>query len=98
MGQTEDNRNMHKRVEWMVAADESILRLMTSATDDRGDHLDWAPRTIAWNTGYSSQHVGNRCRVLSEKGLLKRIEHGRYTITHVGIGLVEGDISPSEIE
>ena len=72
MGDGNGNGGMHRRVEWMVPADTSILRFMAAVTDERGNPAIQTPKTIALNTGYSNRHVAKRCRTLSDYGLLER--------------------------
>ena len=99
MGEGNGNGGMHRRVEWMVPADTSILRYMHAAVDERGNQAIQTPITISLNTGYSNRHVANRCQLLADHGLLERIDdQAHYRITDKGVGLLEGDVDPEELE
>lgn len=99
MGNGNGNGGMHTRVGWMVPADTSILRFMAAITDERGTHAIQTPKTISLNTGYSNRHVANRCRTLTDHGLLERVDDkAHYRITQKGTGLLNGGISPSELD
>lgn len=88
---------MHRRVGWMMAADPSILEYMAIAKDAYNNPAKQTPKTISLNTGYSRKHVGNRCRVLADRGLLERIDRGVYRITDSGIAAVEKEIDPEDL-
>lgn len=92
------NGDMHRRIEWMVPADESILRYMNVAVDVTGNAAIQTPMTIALNTGYSNRHVANRCRTLADHGLLERIDNeAYYRITDTGKDLLNGGVSPENL-
>jgi len=98
MGHGNGNGGMHRRVEWMVPADSSILRFMDAVTDERGNPAIQTPKTISLNTGYSNKHVANRCRTLADHGLLERVEDkAQYRITDKGHALLDGGIDPSDL-
>lgn len=99
MGTGNGSEDMHRRVGWMVPADSSILRYMASVKDERGNPAIQTPKTIALNTGYSNRHVANRCRTLADYGLLERLDdQAHYRITKKGQGLLDGGISPEELD
>lgn len=97
MGRLSDNGDVHRKISWMVAADTSILRLMNTARGERDERLDHSPQTLAWNTGYSRQHCGNRCRELVDNGLVIRMDRARYRIGTVGVWLMEGGVRPRDL-
>lgn len=97
MPDSDNGNSMHREVEWMVPADTSILELLHAARDQRGRHLIWTPNTIGLNTGYSRKHTANRCLVLTEHGLLERLDRGRYRLSDLGERVLDGEIEPSEL-
>lgn len=89
---------MHKRVDWMVGADPPILEFLHSARDAYGDPAIQSPGTIAQNTGFSADHIGNRLRnELMDHGLVERTSHGYYRLTEKGEDLMEGEIRPDSL-
>ena len=93
------NGGMHKRVGWMVAADPSILEFMEAARDAQRNPAILRPATISDNIGYSAKHIGNRFREeLVERGLVEKVDRGKYRLTEKGVKVVQGDILPEELE
>ena len=89
--------DMHRRVDWLVPADAAILELCYTARTPVGKPAILTPAAIAANVGYSRKHVGNRCRHLSDKGLLEKIERGQYRLSQKGERLIDGEISPDSV-
>lgn len=91
-----ESSDMYGRVEWMVAGDEAILRLLASPKP-----LELSPGDIAHNTGYTSGYVQDRVRVLVEKGLVDRKElegkNSRYGVTDLGQRVADQDATPDEL-
>lgn len=88
---------MHRRVEWMVPADESVLRFLEGLKDYRDDPAIQTPKSIARNVPYSRNHVGNRCRTLADHGLLEKTGKGEYRLTTKGESLLDGGLSPESL-
>jgi len=85
--------NMHGQVEWMVAADESILRLLVGPP-----RLELRPSNIARNVGYKPNHVGNRCRFMKDRiGALESDDAGYYWATETGVDVWEMNMTIEEI-
>jgi predicted transcriptional regulator len=68
----------------MTPMDDDILELFHSS------HLVLTPSIIAYNTGYSREEVNRRLRELTENGLMKRVERGKYRITTIGENYLTG--------
>ena len=99
MAEENGNGSMHKRVDWMVSADPSILEFLHSARDAYGDPAIQSPATIAKNTGFSADHIGNRLREeLQEHGLVEQTERGYYRLTEKGDRLMSGEIRPQDLD
>ena len=99
MASENGNGGMHKRVNWMVSADPSILEFLHSARDAYGDPAIQSPATIAKNTGFSADHIGNRLREeLQEHGLVEQTERGYYRLTEKGDKLMSGEIRPQDLD
>lgn len=77
----------------MILLDERILEFL----DELGPH---APSKIAEDSRilYKSQHVGNRCRLLAEAGLVRNVGNGVYDITERGKQYLAGELDLSEFE
>jgi len=82
-------------VSWLIPADLAILRLLNSSTMVR---LKLQPANIAGNVGYNRGHIGKRCRLLADAGLLRADDDGYYQITETGAEVAEGTADPSRIE
>lgn len=87
---------MHRRVSWMVPADEAILRLLAPPKK-----LELTPSNIARNTGYGSRHIRDRCKELVAEGLLevdRDDSHPYYSTTDKGERFLEGELDASDFE
>lgn len=80
----QDPRKVRDVADWMVPMDDDILELFHS-TD-----LVLTPSIIAYNTGYSREEVNRRLGVLTEHGLMERVERGKYRITEFGRSYLSG--------
>lgn len=89
------NTGMHRRVEWMTAADDAILNLINQS------NISLTPSVIAHNLGYNRDYIANRCRTLKENGLVEVAEDSGgpfYDLTTLGIRYVRGEIDAEELE
>jgi repressor of nif and glnA expression len=77
----------------MILLDERILEFL----NEEGPR---APSKIAEDTRilYRSQHVGNRCRLLAEIRLLRKVGNGVYDITEKGQKYLAGELELSELQ
>lgn len=84
---------MRKSGKWMVLLDERILELFV----ETGEEF-MSPTEIAEHPHipYSSQYVGQRCRKLSERGLLLSVGNGIYSITEEGRAYLDGEYNAGE--
>jgi len=80
----EDPSQVRQPAEWMTPMDDDILELFHSS------HLVLTPSIIAYNTGYSREEGNRRLRELTENGLMKRVERGKYRITTIGENYLTG--------
>ena len=92
-----DENEMHRQVNWMVAADVLILEFLHTARDRRGDPSIQTPHTISLNTGYSRQHISQRSKVLVEHGLVEQLDEGQYRLTDFGEQVLENEIELEEL-
>lgn len=92
-----DDPEMHKRVDFMVAADPLVLEFLYNSRNRQGEPSVQTPNTIHLNTGYSRQHVSERCRVLADHDLVDQVGSGRYRLTERGELLLENEIAPEEL-
>ncbi len=86
---------MYNQVEWMVAADIAILRLLAAPKP-----LALSPGNIAHNTGFSRSHISRRCRTLTDHGLLSVEENGDpfFSVTELGQQVVDQEVTPEELK
>lgn len=84
---------MRLSAKWMVLADDRILEFL----QEEGPH---APSKISGDERFpwSRQHIGNRCRELARRGLLRNIGNGVYTITEDGEQYLAGELDASELD
>jgi predicted transcriptional regulator len=82
---------MRQSARWMVLLDDRIMEY----TDENGPSL---PSEIADDDRipYGKQHVGNRCRKLTEKGFLENVGNGVYVLTTQGKDYLEGSFDANE--
>ena len=86
---------MYNQVEWMVAADMAILRLLAAPKP-----IALSPGNIAHNTGFSRSHISRRCRTLTDHGLLAVEENGDpfFSVTELGQRVVDQEVTLEEVE
>ena len=73
--------------EWMVPMDDEILELFHSV------HLVLTPSIIAYNIDRSREEVNRRVSALEDRGLVDRVERGKYRITPLGEGYLHGRLA-----
>jgi len=73
--------------EWMVPMDDEILELFHSA------HLVLTPAIIAYNIDHSREEVNRRLTSLRGRGLVDRVERGKYRITQLGEEYLRGELA-----
>jgi DNA-binding transcriptional ArsR family regulator len=87
---------MYKRVDWMKAADQSILQLLGGP-----QRLDLTTSNIARNTGLNPSYTSERLSVLVKHDLVEKDEesgsHPFYAISDRGLKAVQGEIPPEEL-
>ncbi len=88
---------MYRRVDWMVAADLSILRIIGPP-----QNLELRTGDIAHNAGLSAPYTSERLAILVDHQLVTKIEeegtHPRYTTTEKGRRVIKGDVSVDELK
>ena len=82
---------MRQPADWMTPMDDRILEVLNAG-------LILSPTIIAYNIDKSREAVGRRLSKLSEAGLIKRIERGRYEITERGRAYLTGELDASDLE
>lgn len=85
---------MHRQVDWMVAADDAILQLLSQTS------IDLTPSVIAHNLGYNRDYIATRCRKLTDEDLLNRSSEGGpyYSLTSFGMQYVANELAPEDLE
>ncbi|MGB9966095.1 transcriptional regulator [Halobacterium hubeiense] len=95
MGEAVHREIMHRQVDWMMAADLSILRVLDS-------NLALRTSDIAYNADLSRGYTSNRLSELVDHGLVTIEEaegkHPRYRITSLGADALHGRVQPDELE
>ncbi|UHQ96429.1 hypothetical protein HYG82_23605 (plasmid) [Natrinema halophilum] len=90
-------REMRQPAEWMrLPADDRILELMF-------DEGNMTPRALSRDgdvprIDISRDYAGDRCRKLTEYGLLERLDRGLYRLTDIGEAYLEGDLDVDELD
>ncbi|THE64528.1 hypothetical protein D8Y22_12865 [Salinadaptatus halalkaliphilus] len=82
---------MRERAQWMKPTDDAILEYVRDAREV-------PPAVIGRNIDSHPNYVGQRCRILSENGLLNRAEDGYYSLTELGKRYLDEEIDPDELE
>ena len=87
---------MYRKVDWMKAADQSILQLLGPPKS-----LELTPSNIARNTGLSRGYTSGRLQVLLDHDLLDVDEesgsHPYYSISEKGRAYLSGEIEVSDL-
>lgn len=81
-----------KRGEWQTPLDDEILELLASS------ELVLSPSIIAYNLDRSREGVASRIAILTDVGLVERVERGKYRITETGKEYLQGGIDASELD
>lgn len=81
---------MRQPADWMTPMDDRILEVLNAG-------LVLSPTIIAYNIDKSREAVGRRLSELSEAGLTKRIERGRYEITQLGQEYLQGEANANKL-
>lgn len=76
--------------EWMQPADDRILEHVR-------DEGNVTPGYISNLTGISKGYAQERCRVLTEYGLLTRLTHGLYTISDDGVAYLDEQLDADDL-
>lgn len=84
-----------RRISWLTGADRFILQFL-DGHEHPGFHVP--PTVIASNIDYSPAHVRTRLRVLTKAELTEIVDEARgyYTLTELGIRLLNGTLSEEE--
>lgn len=84
-----DPNQVRQSADWMLPIDDAILSLFHS-TD-----LVLTPSIIAYNIEYSRDEVNRRLVELNHRGFVTRVERGKYRITALGQGYLDGSVPHS---
>lgn len=77
-------RCMYRHLDWAMPVDTFILQFL-GEIEYRGVSIIAPPKTIARHINYSRKHVADRCLVLTEHGLVRRVDGApEYQITDAG--------------
>lgn len=76
---------------------------MTNSADDRIleylENTEHAPpKEIADATGFHPEYIGERSRVLRDRGFLENLGRGLYRITELGEEYLAGELDASTLE
>lgn len=95
-----DDGDVHRQIDWMVPADVTTLEFLYQLRDVRGRFVIQTPNTISANTGYSRSHLSARLQVLADHDLVEQTDpdRARYRLSERGRQLLEGEISPDDLE
>ncbi|MFC6973444.1 hypothetical protein ACFQL1_19915 [Halomicroarcula sp. GCM10025709] len=88
---------MYNKVDWMKAADQSILTVLGPPKA-----LELTPSNIARNAGFSRGYTSGRLNELCKRGLVTVDEsggsHPYYSITERGVKVLNAELSPDQLE
>ncbi|MFC4246675.1 MarR family transcriptional regulator [Natribaculum luteum] len=83
---------MVERVPWMAPVDYEIMLFFDEHP------ILVSPKVLAADIEYDRHYVSKRCKILTEAGLLTKVETGLYELTETGQTYLEGDLDVSELE
>ena len=73
--------------DWMLPIDDAILSIFHTT------ELVLTPSIIAYNIDYSRSEVNRRLAELETRGFVTKVERGKYRITALGRGYLDGAVS-----
>jgi len=78
---------MRYSADWMTIADERILEFLSTSEIS-------TPKKMAdsGDVRFSRQYIGERCRKLTDYGMLQHLGNGVYRITEEGEKYLTGDL------
>jgi len=84
---------MRYSARWMTICDERILERLSEVETD-------TPKGMAdsGDVRFSRQYIGERCRMLTDYGMLQHLGNGVYRITEVGEQYLEGEVDAEDLE
>lgn len=83
---------MRQPADWMRPMDDRILEVLQTAG------ITLSPAIIAYNLEMSREAVNRRLAELAERGLVEKIERGRYEIAQIGEQYLDGDLAVEDLE
>lgn len=89
---------MRKHAEWMSQADDRILEFLHEEGNHQPAQIKSRMQEIGADMEYHPKYIGERCRELTEYGLLYNIGNGVYTITENGISYLEGELDAETLD
>lgn len=84
---------MRYSARWMTIADERILEHLSEVETDTPKEMAESGRVR-----FSRQYIGERCRKLTDYGLLQHLGNGVYRITERGESYLVGELDANELE
>ena len=81
-----------KRGDWQTPLDDEILELLAES------ELTLSPSIIAFNLDRSREGVADRISVLTDYGLVEKVERGKYRITEEGNQYLRGELDADRLE
>ena len=81
-----------KRGDWQTPLDDEILELLSDSD------LTLSPSIIAFNLDRSREGVADRISVLTDYGLVEKVERGKYRITEQGNQYLQGELDASKLD
>lgn len=86
------DNGMHHEVDWMTPADRRIV----SEISQYGGWIK--PASLSLNLPFTRKYVADRCRVLSENGLVDRhSETPAYRINDLGTQFLRDELEPVDL-
>jgi len=82
--------------EWMMPIDDRILEMVYE--ERHMTPLALSREGLIERLDIGRKHANNRCRKLTEYGLLTRFDRGLYEITDEGIAYLDGELDASTLE
>lgn len=82
---------MRERADWMVPVDDAILEYVRDAGEV-------PPAVIGRNIDTHRNYAGERCRILTEHGLLDAVGDGYYALTKLGHRYLNEDLPSGALD
>lgn len=89
---------MRKHASWLTQTDERVLEFLREYGNHPPSGIQHRLSDIGVDMEYHANHIGRRCRELTEYGLAENIGGGTYSITELGESFLDGELDAGALD